>query len=177
MEATTIKGQAWFITTDTDENQKTSLVQEQILILPDGRTCSNQVELISDVFDNLLNGDAGEYQVKTNNKGYFYFTYKMTDTADEQAEVEVNIEAPRPIPGLFEEPYDPTTGKTEWAKFWLTKLKNTQDNLKIMNIQRAEYTLPGSTRMNWQTGETETLEEITVVNNDLGDITNLLNLF
>ena len=118
MESKTIKGQAWI--------QGDSLVQQQILLLSNGSVCENVVSLIDNIWDNLLGND-DSYPIKTNGKGYFYWEYTMNDTVDDSIETTINFECPRPKEDLFKEPYDPTTGKTDWAKYWLTKLKAKTD--------------------------------------------------
>lgn len=168
MESKTIKGQAWI--------QGDSLVQQQILLLSNGSVCENVVSLIDNIWDNLLGND-DSYPIKTNGKGYFYWEYTMNDTVDDSIETTINFECPRPKEGLFEEPYDLTTGKTDWAKYWLTKLKTTVENSKAYNIQKTEYTLPGTQRMNFTTGLPEELDEVNIKINDIGDITNLLSMF
>lgn len=168
-DSKTIKGQAWII--------GDKLIQEQILLLTNGNSSTNNVAIIDDIWKNLVDGSE-TYPVKYNDKkNYFYWEYQMTDTLDDTTEITVKFECPTPKEGLFTEPYDPSTAKTEWAKYWLTKYKTTQDNAKIMNIQKTEYTLPGSKILNFGTGLQETQEDITFKNNDIGDISNLLSMF
>ena len=169
MESKTIKGQAWIF--------GDKLIQEQILILADGKTSTNQVAIIDDIWDNLVNGSS-TYPIKTNDKkNYFFWEYEMTDTLDDTTTKLIKLECPMPKEGLFTEPYDPTTGKTEWAKYWLNKYKTTEENAEVMKIKKTEYTLPGTKRLNFSTGQQETTEDIKIENNDIGDITNLLSMF
>lgn len=161
-----IKGQVW-ISGD-------SLLQDQILILPNGTSSTNTVPLINNIWEDLLS-EGGQY--KTNKKGYFYWEAKMTDVENNDVEVTVMIECPRPKDGLFEEPYDPEKGKGEWAKYWLTKYKTTAENaLEKMTIQKKEIVFPGTEYIN-QYGELVKVEEKRVTNDNLGDISNLLSMF
>jgi hypothetical protein len=101
----------------------------------------------------------------------------MTDSFDDTVEVTVKVECPRPKNGLFTEPYDPSTGKNDWEKYWLSKFKTAYDNAtKYYTIQPKEIVFPGTEYVNPQ-GEIVTVEERSEVNNNLGDITNLLTLF
>ena len=166
----TILGQAWIF--------EDKLIQEQILLLSNGSTSTNQVAIISDIWDNLVNGGDAKYPVKTNDKkNYFYWEYDMNDTLDDTIVNKIKIECPMPKEGLFTAPYDPTTGKTDWAKYWLTKYQDTEKNAEVMKIQKTEYTLPGTKRLDFSTGQQTTTEEIKIENNDIGDITNLLSMF
>lgn len=161
-----IKGHIW-ISGD-------SLLQDQILILPGGKTSTNTVPLIEDIWADLRSS-GGTY--KTNKKGYFYWECTVTDIENNDIEVTVFVECPRPGEGLFQEPYDPESANGEWEKYWLTKYKTAQDNaLEKMTIQKKEIVFPGTEYIN-QYGELVKVEERRVTNNDLGDISNLLSMF
>ena len=162
-----IKGQAWI--------NGNSLVQDQILITADGKSCENTVVLIEDIWDDLTKASGNEYQ--TNNKGYFFWEVEMTSLESDDDTVKVNIECPRPKPGLFQEPYDPESVDSSYAKYWVNKMKIAQENYENeYAIQRKEVVFDGTTYLD-QEGNTEEIPDYVFNNSDLGDITNLLSLF
>lgn len=164
-QSKTIKGDVWI--------QGASLVQEQILVVPGKDSYTNTIILIDDIWKDL----SGEGTYKTNGKGYFYWEYKMTDTENDDVEVTLKFECPRPKEGLFKEPYNPDDVTGDYAKYWVGKLKTAQNNFENKAaIQKKEIVFPGSNYVN-QNGEFIQVEETKVSNTDLGDITNLLNLF
>ena len=101
----------------------------------------------------------------------------MTDTEDDNVEIVVKFECPKPKEGLFKEPYNPKEQIGEYAKYWVTRLKTTVDNYELKStVQRKEVIFPGTTYVDSK-GEVVELEDTKFSNNDLGDITNLLNIF
>lgn len=164
-----IKGQAIII--------NDSLVQNQTLILPNGAVSENMVPIIGNIWEDLLKAD-GSHEYKTNlKKTYFYWEYKMTDSEDDSAEVSVMIECPRPKEGLFQEPYEPDEARGEYEKFWLKKYKAAADNAKnSFTIQPKEIVLGGTEYVNPQ-GDVVRVEEKKIINDNLGDVTNLLAMF
>lgn len=165
-ETKTIKGDVWI--------QGNSLVQEQILVVAGKDSYSNVVTLIEDIWQDLLS-DSGTF--KSNGKNYFYWEYYMTDTENDDTEVKINYECPRPKEGLFEKPYDPDEYDSEYAKYWVGKLKTAEENYEnCAAIQKKEIVFPG-TRYIDQNGEFIEVKETKISNTDLGEITNLLNLF
>ena len=170
-ETKLIKGQAWI--------QGDSLVQEQLLLIPGCPVSENIVSLIDNIWDNLT-ADAGSsvYGYKTNGKKYFYWEVKMTDSSDDNVEVTVRIECPKPKEGLFTSPYDPDKVTGEYAKYWVKKFQEAEkNNEESFAIQKKVVTFPTSNLVDYSTGEHYETEEIKISNNDLGDITNLLNMF
>lgn len=168
MNSKTIKGQAWI----SPEGQ---LLQDQVLILENGTTCNNTVALIADIWEDLLSENS---TVKSNGKGYFYWDVKMTDFEDDSREVSVFIEAPRPKEGLFEEPLDEDDYASEWAKYWVARIKRAQENANNkMTVQKKEITFAGTQYVDYSTGETVTVNETKYTNSDIGDISNLLSMF
>lgn len=163
----TIKGQAW-IAGD-------SLVQDQILVLPNGITSNNTVALIDNIWDDLTSKN-GTY--KWNGKSYFYWTYKMTDSENDDSEIEVMIECPRPKEELFGEgPYDNLEVEGDYMKYWLNQYKTSWENqVKSMTIQPEEIVLHESEYID-SMGNVTKIPEKKIKNTDLGDITNLLGLF
>ena len=97
-ESKTIKGQVW-IQHISDYPRKDSLVQEQLLVIPKQDITTNTVTLIENIWDDLKSD--GTY--KWNGKKYFYWEYKMTDTENEDVEVTVKFECPRPYNDFFSE--------------------------------------------------------------------------
>lgn len=164
-ETKTILGQAW-ISGD-------SLVQDQILVTTNGMS-ENTVVILQDIWSDLTSNN-GTY--KTNDKGYFYWEVNMTSMEDDDITVKVNIECPKPKPGLFQEPYDPESVDGKYAKYWVGKMKIAQENYNNeYAIQRKEVTLKGLNYLD-QGGENITMPDVTFTNSDIGDITNLLSLF
>lgn len=173
-----IKGQAWVI-----DNQ---LVQDQIVMYPGGRSTSNIVVLIPDIWKDLQapmlnagNGEdpmsmPGDGKYRTNKKGYFYWEVEMTDIGDDDLTVKVFIECPKPR----EEDYDKLGEYSgEWAEYWAerynTALKNAEDK---MVIQKKEVVFPGSQYLD-QNGDWVEVKEKRETNYELGSIANLLSMF
>ena len=169
MTSKTIKGQAWIM--------GNKLLQDQTLILSNGETSNNTVALVEDIWKDLTS-DSGTY--KYNGKSYFYWTYKMTSMEDDNTEVEVMIECPRPKDGLWGDgPFDKelATAKGDWAKYWLKKFKTAYDNaVNSQTIQPKEILFPG-TQYVTSTGDLKEVEETRIQRDDLGDIENLLSGF
>lgn len=140
------------------------IVQEQILITDNGKSCVNVVKIIENIWENLLKGK----NIKTNNKGFFYWEIKITSLDGE--EVMLKFECPKPKDGMWD---DLAKGTTDWAKYWNAKYAQVKE--RDYKIQRDEWTLPGSKRMNFTTGEQETTADVTYQDPNLGDLQNLLN--
>ena len=162
-----IKGQAWV--------SGYSLVQDQILLTENGKSSENTVVLIANIWDDLTKASGNEY--KTNNKGYFFWEVEMTSMENDDIIVKVNIECPKPKQGLFQEPYDPDSVDSSYAKYWVGKMKTAQENYENeYAIQRKEVVFDGCTYLD-QEGQEVELPDYTFNNSDIGDITNLLSLF
>lgn len=158
-----IKGQAFII--------GDALVQEQILITPGQASSTNVVELIKNIWDDLKT--EGTYK-SNRKKDYFYWEYEMNDTENEDTVLKIKFECPSPKEGLFKEPYDPETAEGDYAKYWLTKLKESTENYEYKAaIQKKEIVFPGTRYVN-QSGEVVEVKESKITNTDIGDITNLL---
>ena len=136
-----IRGQAW-ISGD-------SLVQDIITLTPNGTSATSTESteiLISNIWDDLTDSEQSQTcHYKTNGKGYFYWQVKMTSMEDDNIDVDVNIECPKPKQGLFPEPYNPANyGDNTYSKYWVTKLKTAQDNYENeYAIQRKEVIFNG----------------------------------
>jgi len=157
-----IKGQAWV------SNGK--LMQDQIAIFPGGKSTSNVVVLIDDIWADLLS--TGTY--KTNGKGYFYWEVEQTSIDDDNVNVTVYIECPKPREEDFA---NLSTASGEWAEYWLNRYNTAMENAeKYLTIQKKELVFPGSRYLN-QYGETVTIEDSKETNNELGSIANLLSMF
>ena len=171
-----IYGQAYIV--KRPENNKGrvlfSLVQEQTLIIPGQGTANNTVELIGDVISDLKS--EGTY--KYNNKRYFYWEYKITDSEDDDVQLTVKYECPQPsyFGDDFFGPEDTEdTVKGEYAKYWIKKFNVARDNFEYKAaIQKKEIVFPGTSYVN-QKGELVEVKEIRNTNTELGDITNLLD--
>lgn len=152
-----------------------SLVQDIILFVDDKQS-ENTVVLIEDIWEDLKS-PAGTF--KTNNKGYWYWEYQMTNTEDTEKTVKVLFECPKPSPEIFDNNFDEEPGDSEWAKYWKGKMKATRDSLynSTNGLQQKEINLPGTKYID-QNGETVELKDIKYTRDDLGDIQNLLfNLY
>jgi hypothetical protein len=161
-----IKGQAWI--------DGKSLVQEQIMIIPGKSAITNTIVLVEDIWEDLKSA-SGTYKTKDNK--YFYWEYKMTDSENDDVEIDVKYECPKPKIGVFPEPYDPETVEGEYAKYWVGRMKEASENYeKAYAIQRKEILLKGTEYMD-QEGNIATIEDSVESNTNLGDIMNLLNLF
>lgn len=181
-----IKGQAWISATG-------SLLQDQICIYPDGRSTSNVVALIPDVWENLFTGGGNNQEdvdyIWTNNKGFYFWKVKTTDIGDDSIEVDVFIQCPKPryedIDRLLSTEISPRTVEingssveeipwvTYWAERYRTTLKNAEDKLAI---QKKEIVFPGTSYID-QHGNTVEVEEKKETNYELGSIANLLSMF
>lgn len=185
-----IYGQAWIV--------GDSLVQEQIHLFQVGSSTVNSeniVVLIENIWDNLLdepntintmsNPDGKCCSgYKTNGKKYFYWEVKMNSVSDDSTVLTVKIECPKPKEGIMDkfynkekDCYDESLATGDYAKFWVNKYKVADENNKAsFAIQKKSVTFPETSYLD-QEGNTVTLKEVKVENNDLGDITNLLGLF
>lgn len=171
----TIKGQAWI--------SGNSLVQDQILLTTGGKSSENTIVIIQNIWEDLTEmSDSHIY--KTNNKGYFFWEVEMTSMEDDNTNVTVNIECPKP--NISVAPFNNPEPDSQWtadeisgnyAKYWVSKLaeiiKNAENEYAI---QRKEVIFEGLTYED-QTGADVEVENYTFNNSDIGDITNLLSLF
>lgn len=164
----TIYGQCWI-------QDNSALVQDQILILPNGQMCENVVCLIENIWDDLMS-NPGKW--KTNGKGYFYWPVTMTDVGDDDLQNEIYFECPRPDLTIFPDPESSLEKEeSEWSKYWLEKMVAARENYeKAYAIQRKEVVLKGTTWID-QTGNEQKIEDTKINNNALGDIENLLSIF
>ena len=162
-----IKGQAWI--------DGISLVQEQIKITAGVSAVTETVVLVEDIWEDLTSA-SGLYQ--QGKPGYFYWEYQMTSIDDDSTEVTIKYECPRPVYGLFKEPYDPESVEGDYAKYWVSKIKEASENYeKAYAIQRKEILLKGTEYFDPVHEDIKTVDDMTVMNTDLGDITNLLGMF
>lgn len=159
----TMKGQAWIY----DNSQ---VIQDQTLITTNG-TSENTVVLVEDIWEDLLSG-TGKWKVSDNNKKYFYWEYKQTDTASQLAdgsysEVTIKLECPKPKPGLIEALFiDKNTGYpvspkdwadedieklgSDWAKYWATEIKLADYNYnKVGSLQKKEVSFVTKERISY----------------------------
>lgn len=166
METREIKGQAWI--------SGESLVQDVIVVVPGVDSFSNTVCLVDNIWTDLLSA-SGKY--KTNGKGYFYWEYQQATVDNPDVEITIYFECPRPKDGLFSEPYDPESVEGDYAKYWVSRFKATQENAKNLTIQKKEIIFPESEVYNWKTGSYDKTEKKIIENDDLGPIDNLLTLY
>lgn len=163
----TIKGQAWI--------DGKSLVQEQIMIIPGRSAVTNTIVLVQDIWEDLTSA-SGTYK-SNEKKNYFYWEYKVTDSENDEVELDIKFECPRPKAGIFKEPYDPDSVEGDYAKYWVSKMKEASENYeKSYAIQRKEILLKGTEYMDTD-GNYVTIDDSVESNTNLGDIMNLLNLF
>lgn len=153
-----------------------SLVQEQIKLYPYGST-DMTVVLIENIWDDLTSA-SGTYQVGVKKAGYFYWEYQMTDSEDDNIEVTVHHECPRPKDGLFMPPYDPDAVEGDYAKYWVEKMREASENYeKAAAIQRKEVLLKGTEYFDPVLEGIRTIDDMVETNSNFGDIMSLLNLF
>ena len=151
---------------------KDALVQDLIYVWPGGKITQATIELIKNIWDDLTSAST---KIKSNGKSYFYWPVTMSTTDD--VTVEVRIEAPKPKPGLWKEPFEDIKESNEWVKFYKAKIITSKENYEEeYAIQKKNISMPGCEYIS-QTGETIKLENLKVSNNSLGDIENLLSLF
>ena len=169
-ESKTIKGQAWI---ERCPGLRDALVQEQFLVVPGQAISRNVIEIIPDIWEDLK----GEGTYKWNNKKYFYWEYKMTDTENDDVEVTVKFECPRPKEGFFKDTDTEETVQGDYSKYWIKKYKTAEENYEYKAaIQKKEIVFPPTQYVDSK-GNLVEVDEIRTSNNDIGDITNLLNLF
>lgn len=164
----TVYGQAYI--------QNNSLVQETITFTEGQSDCTNGINvIIADIWTDLMSA-SGEYKYNES-KTYFYWEYNMTSLDDDDVTVKVNYNCPQPKDGLLNPEMADDSVHGEWAKYWLAKIKEANENAEnALAIQRKEVTFPGTSYIK-QNGEVETINDYVFRNNDIGDITNLLSLF
>jgi len=150
-----------------------SILQDQTLVTSDGQISENRVCLIENIWDDLLSNSSNVKSNGNENRPYFYWEFTQTNIEGE--DITVQIAAPKPKNGLFESPYDPETGSSDWAKFWLGKFKTAEENADY-TIQPKEIVLHGTKYID-TSGDLVEVEERRIENNHLGDITNLLLTF
>ena len=184
-------GQAWI--------EGDSLVQE-VITFTQGSDNLTQVDvLVANIWDNLKGTAAGKIEppvsienTATGNDpaflGYFqspsnpkFFFWKIRQTPiDNGSDFYIAYPCPEPKGDTFEPPYNPSdySDSTEpWAHYWVTKIKEADENYeKSATIQRNEVVFPGTSFIG-QDGDEVTINDFTYINNDLGDISNLLRLF
>lgn len=176
----TIKGQAWINTEkNSDGTTKCSLVQDQVVIISGQGSYSKTEILVDDIVKDLTSAN-GKY--KTNDRGYFYWEYKMTDSENDDVELTLKFDCPRPFDNMFikedtGEVIPISEAEGAYAEYWVPRLHTAFENYeKQIAIQRKEITFAGTTYMD-QKGNQVKVDDITVKNNDVSDITNLLNIF
>jgi len=171
-----ILGQVWLMPKD---NNSYSLVQDEIIIVAGKDSYNKTTVLVEDIWVDLKKANQHQYKVDETSRGsYFYWEYKMTDTENEDAEVTVKFECPKPAAGVFTEPYKPEDWEGEYPKYWVARLKTAKENYEYnYSIQKKEIIIPGTSYIDPTSGSPKVVEEIREQNTDLGDITNLLNMF
>lgn len=153
-----------------------SLIQETITFTEGQSDCINGINVIVENIWTDLMSASGQYRFN-GAKNYFFWPYTMTSVEDDDVTVTVNYNCPQPKEGLLTPDMADNSVSGEWAKYWLAKIKEANTNAEnALAIQRKEITFPGSSYIG-QDGEVTTIDDYVFRNNDLGDITNLLNLF
>lgn len=165
----TIYGQCWI-------QDNTSLVQDQILILPNGQMCENVVCLIENIWEDLMS-NPGKWKCN-DKKNYFYWPVTMTDVADDDLQHIVFFECPRPDLTIFPNPeQSQKEAESDWSKYWLDKMVTARENYEqAYAIQKKEVILKGTAWID-QTGNQQVIEDTKFHNPSLGDIENLLSIF
>ena len=162
MESRTLYGQAYIF--------EDKLIQDQILVLENGNISEAQVAIINNIWDNLLSGNDAEFPVKGNGK-FFYWEVKMTNPTDDSVEEIIKIECPRPSSDILDRL---STGTSIWAQYWAAEYQKVLESNPT--IQKTEFVLLGEKSFDFSTETWKEPTEIISKNNDLGDITNLLDI-
>ena len=177
-QSRTVKGQPGYL----DLDDTIALVQDQILIYSiDGygvNQSQNTIIIYPDVWKELMKkgGD-----VKTKDNKYWYFEIDMTDTELEK-DIKVKVEAAKPNIDLFyskeknDYDLDIKDSDSDWTKYWKNLMKKSLESPynSTNGLQSKEIVIPGTRYVN-QDGEIVEVEGTTIIRNDLGDISNLLN--
>lgn len=177
-ESKSTYGQAYIIKRGLDSNNRRiySLVQDVFLIVPGQAVATNTVEIVGNIIEDLRS--EGTY--KWNGKKYFYWEYSMTDIGDDDTTVTVKFECPPPsyFGDIFFKDTDTLdTLDGDYAKYWFEKYSTAKENYEYKgSIQKKEIVFPKTSYVN-SNGDLVEVDEIKVTNTDVGDITNLLNLF
>ena len=163
-DSKTIKGQPYIL--------KDTLYQEQILMSPGVVSTSQTIALINNIWEDLITGPS---TAKTNGRGYFFWEVQMTDPENDDVELTIKFECPKPTPIVFDRLKN---SDTDYGKYWAERLKTAIDNYEYeAAIQQKEIVFPGTQYVDSNTGELVEVEETRIANTDIGDITNLISLF
>ena len=192
-------GQPWI-----SDNQ---LLQEVVTFKPGADAETTVEVLIDNIWENLLDNVVGKveppvgteqvagpsdptvsgYYQSVSNPKFFFWKVKQTPIDEASSDFYLAFPCPEPDDKVFANPdpekpteYDPSKydeNTQPWPFYWVTKMKQAEENYENeIAIQRKEITFPGSSFVG-QDGEPVTLDEMTIKNNDLSDISNLLRLF
>lgn len=138
------------------------------------------------------------YYFDNKKKSYFFFAYKMTSLDDDDRVITIKLDCPRPFEGMFDEMMDTLPGlydeydeekvEGEYSKYWVSKLKTAAEKpiiqVKEISFNDNNKTSAGSGK-EFSTAYTDLSSDgsliepksYTEINNDLGDIENLLGMF
>ncbi len=183
------------------------LLQEVVIFKPGTDAETTVEVLINNIWDNLLDAVVGKieppvgteqtagssdpsvsgYYQSISNPKFFFWKVRQTPVDESGSDFYMAFPCPEPDDKVFANPdptkpteYDPTKydeNTQPWPFYWVTKMKEAEENYENeIAIQKKEITFPGSSYVG-QDGETVTLDEMTIKNNDLSDISNLLRLF
>ena len=163
----TIYGQAYII--------NNSLVQDQILLVTDGKVISrseNTVIIIEDIWEDLKdkNGSA-----RKGRPGYWYWEVDMTDIDDPEVTAKVFIGCPKPGPEVFDNDFAISPDDSEWSSYWKGKMQEVLDSPynSTNAISPEEVVLPGTKYID-QNGDLVTLDRVKISRNGLSDVPNLM---
>ena len=163
----TIYGQAYII--------NNSLVQDQILLVTDGKVISrseNTVIIIEDIWEDLKdkNGSA-----RKGRPGYWYWEVDMTDIDDPEVTAKVFIGCPKPGPEVFDNDFTISPDDSEWSSYWKGKMQEVLDSPynSTNAISPEEVVLPGTKYID-QNGDLVTLDRVKISRNGLSDVPNLM---
>jgi hypothetical protein len=163
----TIYGQAYII--------NNSLVQDQILLVTDGKVVSrseNTVIIIDDIWEDLKSKSG---LAKKGRPGYWYWEVNMTDIEDPDTIVKIHINCPKPGPEIFDNDFTISSNDSEWSSYWKGKMQEVLDSPynSTSALSPKEVILPGTKYVD-QNGDLVTLEDIKTTRSGLSDVQNLM---
>ena len=163
----TIYGQVYII--------NDSLVQDQILLITDGRTVNrseNTVIIINNIWEDLKDSNGS---AKKGRPGFWYWEADMTDIDDPDTVVKIRINCPKPGPEVFENDFEDKGGDSEWTTYWKGKMREALNSLYNSKnaISPEEIVLPGTKYVD-QNGDLVVLDKVKMSRDGISEVQNLM---